>query len=134
MLNTFTTYLNKKKKSDFQIKKEHGASKCIPHILIGASSSKSIGCFKKISLETTQSFLISASESCTCFPGLPLTSSNLLMIASRTPLSITMPLRLNWNHEDKLTSKEQQIQQREIKGQRRIKNLGLLSILQEASL
>ena len=67
---------------------EHGFHKFIPQILRGASSSKRLGWLKKISFETTQSCLISASESCTCFPGRPLTSSSLSIIPSRTLRSI----------------------------------------------
>lgn len=57
--------------------------------MTGAWSSNRLGCLMKISLETRQSCLISASESCTCFPGLALTASNLSIISSRTAASIT---------------------------------------------
>lgn len=60
----------------------------IPQILIGASSSNKLGCCKKISLETAQSWRISDSDSCTCFPGRPRTSSNRLIMSSRTAWSI----------------------------------------------
>jgi len=67
---------------------EGGKKRKVPQILRGASSSKRLGWLEKISLETRQSCLISGSESCTCLPGLPLTSSSLLMIPSRTARSI----------------------------------------------
>lgn len=41
----------------------------IPQILMGASSSSKLGCWRKMSLEATQSCLISDSDSWTCFPG-----------------------------------------------------------------
>lgn len=41
----------------------------VPHILMGASSSKRIGCCMKMSLAFTHSILISPSSNCTCFPG-----------------------------------------------------------------
>lgn len=61
----------------------------IPQILIGASSSRRLDCWRKISLEATQSCLISFSESWTCFPGLAdRTSRRRLIISSRTTSSI----------------------------------------------
>jgi guanylate kinase len=39
----------------------------LPQIFIGASSSRRLGWLRKISLDTTQSCRISASERCTCF-------------------------------------------------------------------
>lgn len=63
--------------------------KGIPQILIGASSSSKLGWRRKISLEATQSCLISDSESWTCLPGLPdRTSVSLLIISSSTAGSI----------------------------------------------
>ncbi|EHA8591585.1 hypothetical protein COCNU_scaffold084446G000010 [Cocos nucifera] len=56
---------------------------------MGASSSRRLGCCIKISLDTRHSCRISASESCTCFPGLlPLTSRSRCMIPSNTAGSI----------------------------------------------
>lgn len=60
----------------------------LPQILIGASSSNKLGCCKKISLETTQSWRISDSDSWTCFPGRVRTSRRRLIISSKTDCSI----------------------------------------------
>ncbi len=65
----------------------------IPQILIGASSSRRLGCAKNKSLDVRHSCRISASDNCTCFPGLALlTSNNLAMISSSVPLSIILLL------------------------------------------
>jgi hypothetical protein len=57
----------------------------LPHILIGAASSNSIGCDMKISRAFRHKPRISCSASCTCFPGrLPRTSSSLAIILSRS--------------------------------------------------
>lgn len=67
----------------------------VPQILMGASSSRRFGCCIKISLETTQSWRISDSDSCTCLPGLlPLTSRSRFMTSSRIAASIS-PLSLS---------------------------------------
>lgn len=58
---------------------------------MGASSSRRLGCSKKISLDFKQSCLISDSESCTCLPGLPLTSSKRLIIPSSAKEFIFLP-------------------------------------------
>lgn len=56
---------------------------------MGASSSSKLGCWRKISLEATQSCLISDSESWTCFPGLAnRTSVSRLIMSSSTAGSI----------------------------------------------
>lgn len=49
--------------------KKSGGLFCSPQILMGASSSKRMGCCMKMSLAFTHSILISPSNSCTCFPG-----------------------------------------------------------------
>ena len=64
---------------------------------MGASSSRRLGWWRKISLEWKQSFLISDSDSCTCFPGLPLTSSNRLIISSKAAESIWFILSSSFN-------------------------------------
>ena len=56
---------------------------------MGASISNKLGCFKKISLEVRHSWRISDSDSWNCLPGLPLTSSNRVIMLSRTDGSIT---------------------------------------------
>jgi len=62
----------------------------LPQILIGASSSRRFGCARKMSLDARHSCRISASESCTCLPGLPLrTSRSLVMMSSSVVVSIT---------------------------------------------
>lgn len=43
---------------------------CLPHIFNGASSSKSMGCDKNISLDFKHKPRISPSDNCTFFPGL----------------------------------------------------------------
>lgn len=58
---------------------------------MGASSSSRLGCCIKISFDCKQRRLISASDSCTCFPGLPLTSSNRFIISSSAAESIYSP-------------------------------------------
>ena len=52
----------------------------------GAWISRRLGCERKICLALTQSWRISPSDSCTCFPPFP--SNSLLIISSNTPLSI----------------------------------------------
>jgi hypothetical protein len=55
------------------------------HTLIGASSSRRIGCEMKISRALVQRNLISCSRSCTCLPGLlPRTSNSLSIIESKS--------------------------------------------------
>jgi len=64
--------------------------KNIPQILIGASSSSKLGCWRKISLEAEQSCLISASDNWTCFPGRDnRTSVSRRIMSSSTASSIT---------------------------------------------
>jgi len=64
--------------------------KNIPQILIGASSSSKLGCWRKISLEAEQSCLISASDNWTCFPGRDnRTSVSRRIMSSSTVSSIT---------------------------------------------
>ena len=53
---------------------------------MGARRSRRIGWERKICLALTQSWRISDSESCTCFPPFP--SRSLLITSSNTPLSI----------------------------------------------
>lgn len=67
--------------------------KTSPQILIGASSSRRLGCWRKISLDTPQSCRISDSESCTCLPGLDRTSRRRLMMSSKTAGSIPGPCK-----------------------------------------
>lgn len=57
-----------------------------PHMRIGAWSSRSIGSDKKSWRALTQSWRISPSDNCTCFPPLP--SNSLLIISSNADLSI----------------------------------------------
>lgn len=62
-----------------------------PHIFIGASSSRRLGCDMKTSLAARHSFRISPSASCTCFPGLPFrTSNSRLMRSSITASSCSL--------------------------------------------
>ena len=61
----------------------------VPQILMGASSSNKLGCCKKISLEMRQSWRISDSDSCTCFPGRPRTSRSRLIMPSKSDWSMT---------------------------------------------
>lgn len=72
-----------------------------PQILMGASSSRRLGCWRKISLETVQSWRISLSMSCTCFPAFTcLYSNSLLIMSSSTADSIVknekIPKPSNW--------------------------------------
>uniref|UniRef100_A0A0A9D2I4 Uncharacterized protein n=1 Tax=Arundo donax TaxID=35708 RepID=A0A0A9D2I4_ARUDO len=63
-----------------------------PQILIGASSSRRLAWLRKISRETEQSWRISDSESCTCFPGRAVrTSSRRRRMSSRSAASIPPP-------------------------------------------
>ena len=67
-------------------------AKGVPQILMGASSSSKLGWLMKMSLEATQSCLISDSESWTCFPGRAnRTSVRRRIMSSRTASSITCP-------------------------------------------
>lgn len=63
-------FLNPKHKRGSKLRgvKEKKA-KGVPQILMGASSSSKLGWLMKMSLEATQSCLISDSESWTCLPG-----------------------------------------------------------------
>ena len=63
-----------------------------PQILMGASISTRLDCWRKISLETEQSWWISVSISCTCFPARTCRYSNsLLIMSSSTAGSIVPP-------------------------------------------
>jgi hypothetical protein len=63
-----------------------------PQILMGASISTRLDCWRKISLETEQSWRISVSISCTCFPARTCRYSNSLSImSSSTAGSIVSP-------------------------------------------
>lgn len=85
----------------------------IPQILIGASSSSKLGCWRKISLEAKHNCLISASESWTCFPGRAnRTSVSRRIMSSSTASSITWTCP--WPCA--LIDSDQQQQQRRIKG------------------
>lgn len=84
------------REGDARVKKKKKATtaswkrrrKKLPQILIGASSSNKLGCCKKISLEAAQSWRISDSDNCTCFPGRPRTSRRRLIMSSRSVWSI----------------------------------------------
>lgn len=60
--------------------------KSSPQMRMGASTSTRLGWERKIWRALTQSWRISLSESCTCLPPLP--SNSLLIISSKTTLSI----------------------------------------------
>lgn len=88
---------------------KQNSKKILPQILMGASSSRRLGCCRKISLDFKQSLLISDSDSCTCFPGLPLTSSNRLIISSSATESIWFSLLLHqFYHENRESSRKSQ--------------------------
>lgn len=69
------------------IEERKGKQKQVPQILRGASSSRRLGCWRKISLETVQSWRISFSVSwtCCCLAALVCLKSNKrLIISSKT--------------------------------------------------
>lgn len=74
--------LNSILEAEMNITQMKTLKKNVPQTFMGASSSRRIGCWRKISLETRQSCLISASVICTRLPALFLLPSSSLAINS----------------------------------------------------